>query len=370
MEIKFGDFKTTRITNAYITCIGVHYGTYCANSIPYRCGVLFICCRATPNAYFQIDESTLHFLFILTAHWGLVRKPKNNFMKRLFIILCAALTYSGCSVTFQNAIISHDFSQDNVEKRMKEEDYHFVKMVTGEASATYVFTIGGLSERAKNIFKSSYEDMVSNANLQPNQAIINVTAEKRVNLFFYPLYSKQVVHTSGTVIEFGSKGTTTVAVKPVESTKTYKVGDLYVIGQLKCVVVAVSEDGKHGKCICYDGQARKWSNAYRLTEANHSYDGSYNCVILSSFSRYDYPAMEFCGNGWYIPSKNEMKIIFENLQTVNNAMSSAGLYRIDKNKKFWTSTETSAQEAVAIVNGQFSFMNKTEKAYLIMMRTF
>lgn len=152
--------------------------------------------------------------------------------------------------------------------------------------------------------------------------------------------------------------------------QVYKIGDLYVIGQLKCVVVAVSEDGKHGKYIYYGDQARKWSKAYSLTEANNSYDGSYNCGILGSFSRYDYPVMEFCGNGWYLPSKNEMKIIFENLQTVNNAMSSAGLYRIDKNKKFWTSTETSAQEAVAIVNGQFSFMDKTEKAYLIMMRTF
>ena len=299
-------------------------------------------------------------------------------MKRLFIILCAALTCGGCSVTFQNAIISHDFAKDNIDKRLKEEDYRFVKMVTGEASATYVFTIGGLSERAKNIFKSSYEDMVNNANLRPNQAIINVTAEKRANLFFYPFFAKQVVHTTGAIVEFGEqKEVVSVTANPVEITKpivekekTYKLGDLYVNGDKKGIVISVTEDGKHGKIISLNqGKDIRWSITQERLNCNNYDDGKSNCQFIVNLK--NYPAMGWCINkGWYLPSLNEMQIIYKYLDLINTSLKKNGGDKISPFTQYWTSTEKDSRHAIAIQSTYYSFTDKTLGLRVVAMSDF
>ena len=60
--MKFGDFMRTRRQQHSSPFIGIH--SVCA----IRCGVLFICSRATPNAYLQINESAPHFLFTHMPH--------------------------------------------------------------------------------------------------------------------------------------------------------------------------------------------------------------------------------------------------------------------------------------------------------------
>ena len=70
LKRKCGSFQCTRITNAYITCIGMlcrH--VLCLLHILYRCGVLFIFVGATPNAYLQINEH-LHTFFIYNHRIG------------------------------------------------------------------------------------------------------------------------------------------------------------------------------------------------------------------------------------------------------------------------------------------------------------
>ena len=41
-------------------------GVLFAYLISNRCGVLFICCRVTPNTYFQINEQLHTFFFLQT----------------------------------------------------------------------------------------------------------------------------------------------------------------------------------------------------------------------------------------------------------------------------------------------------------------
>lgn len=299
-------------------------------------------------------------------------------MKKFFILLCSILLCSGCSVTLQNAILGHDFAKDNIDKRLKEEDYRFVRMVTGEASASYVLWIGGLSERAKNIFSYSYQDMVKKANLKPNQAIINVTAEKRVNLFFYPFFAKQVVHTTGAIVEFGEqKEVVSVTAKPVEiakpiveKEKTYKLGDLYVNGDKKGIVISVTEDGKHGKIISLNqGKDIRWSITQERLGCDNYDDGKSNCQFIVNLK--NYPAMGWCINkGWYLPSSNEMQIIYKHLDLINTSLKKNGGDKISPFTQYWTSTEKDSRQAIAVQSTYYSFTDKTSVLRVVAMSDF
>ena len=63
---KFQEYKDKR--NAHF----LYLYALLAHSVPtpilYKCGVLFICSRATPNAYYQINERlhTFYFIYLVT----------------------------------------------------------------------------------------------------------------------------------------------------------------------------------------------------------------------------------------------------------------------------------------------------------------
>ena len=251
-------------------------------------------------------------------------------MKRvLFITLATAIMCSGCSISLQNAMLSHNYSKENIDSRLEKEDYRVVRNVSAKASATYILGIGGLSPAAQKIFASSYDKMVQQANLKPNQAIINVISEKRVNAYFYPFFARQVVHTTGTIIEFtGNKyvstnsnsnsiaitqnketitrqAKTTINISPNDKLKLY--GSYKDSNGNLCIVINLSEDGKHGKAI--------------MTHYPRSYkNATAKCEEL--------------GKGWRIPTKAELMSIFKNREKIDAAIQAAdnnaeGTYQSD-----------------------------------------
>lgn len=296
-------------------------------------------------------------------------------MKKLFFLLsvCGVCLLESCSYNFNNAVLGHDYCNEITKQELESQEYRIVGAVTGTASSIHILgVIGGLSSKAQNIYRSSYDDMLRKAELKPNQAIINVTIEKRYAFFI--LFSQTAVHTTGTVIEFPAKGnkkSQASALATTPSAKIYKVGDIYKIGAREIgIVVDVSADGKHGKIIYYGYQARAWSKKNNVTGANNSYDGVYNCKILSDLGIKDYPAAALSGDRWYLPSAKEVALVFENIESINASLTSLGWYTIDSNQKYWTSTETSANEAIAIANKVFVITNKDERANVIVMSTF
>lgn len=304
-------------------------------------------------------------------------------MKKLFFLLsvCGVCLLESCSYNFNNAVLGHDYCNEITKQELESQEYRIVGTVTGTASSTHILgVIGGLSSKARNIYRSSYDDMLRKAELKPNQAIINVTIEKRYAFFI--VFSQTAVHTTGTVIEFPAKGnkksqasasaaTPTAKIENNSYDAIYKVGDIYKIGAREIgIVVEVSADGKHGKIIYYGYQTRKWSNKNDVTGANNSYDGAYNCNILSVLGIKDYPAAALSGDRWYLPSAKELALVFENIESINASLTSLGWYTINSNQKYWTSTETSANEALAIANKVFVITNKDERANVIVMSTF
>ena len=73
------------LTSLVLVC---YVGTFCARSILYRCGVLFIVVKATPNAYFLVNEH-LHTFFFFTAAVGGARHTNNLLYENKKSTLCS-----------------------------------------------------------------------------------------------------------------------------------------------------------------------------------------------------------------------------------------------------------------------------------------
>lgn len=84
---------------------------------------------------------------------------------------------------------------------LKQNNFHVVKHVSSSAATTYVLGIGGLSKKA--LKQNAVADMISKANLEGSQAVINITT-KVSRKVITPLFVKEIVTAYGTVVEFDS----------------------------------------------------------------------------------------------------------------------------------------------------------------------
>ncbi len=312
---------------------------------------------------------------------------------KIFMSLFLLANLCGCGVN-NYLTLNQNLSQTQVH--LHNEQFRVLGEAIGKAEATYIIGIGGLSKKA--IMNNAVVDMYRQAKLRGAQTIVNINVHSHVGGVF-PFYFRVTYVATGQIVEFfgannssyENKEASTVKIKDKTSDNSsyenkeastakiedktsdlnYSIGDIYKeSGKNVGVVVSVSEDGKHGKMIYYWDIARKWSNKNDVTGANNSYDGAYNCKVLSIYNIKDYPAAALCKNGWYLPSAKEMSLVFENLESINATLFQLGWYRIDESQKYWTSTETSATEAIAVANKAFVVTSKLEQANVIAMRTF
>ena len=133
--------------------------------------------------------------------------------------------------------------------------------------------------------------------------------------------------------------------KPKETSGPYKVGDLYLEGDVLGVVFETKSGGMHGKIVSVDEERMQWCDDSVIdvrTDATNEYDGAENTAIL--MNRYDadkYYAAYWCadyGYGWYMPAKKELEKIFQNMSKINSTLSKYGYSQL-KNW-CWSSTES------------------------------
>ena len=119
-------------------------------------------------------------------------------MKKLFIGVVAMATtlLVGCGQSFYPTD-NHNLVATNVH--ISEANFRVVGLVEGQAKATYILGIGGLSGKA--LRSNAYSDMVRKANLKGSQMIVNATIHQ-MHYGLLPLRWTQTVKYQGTVIEF------------------------------------------------------------------------------------------------------------------------------------------------------------------------
>ena len=104
-----------------------------------------------------------------------------------------------------------------------------------------------------------------------------------------------------------------------EQQATYKIGDIYNKDGVVGVVVILTDDGRHGVVMSLDEACLVWSKLPRKSlervGASSKTDGELNHKSLEKYiadkglSWSDFPAFEWCrakGEGWYLPSVNEL----------------------------------------------------------------
>jgi len=119
-------------------------------------------------------------------------------MKTLKFILLAA-----SAILFASCAVNKNTSEPvtiPVSVGVNQNNFHFVKMVQAEESATYVFGIGGLSKKAMT--QNAVAKMIEEANLSGSQTICNITARTSMKFIVAPIFTKVTVTAVGQVIEF------------------------------------------------------------------------------------------------------------------------------------------------------------------------
>ena len=157
----------------------------------------------------------------------------------------------------------------------------------------------------------------------------------------------------------------------------YKVGDFYNENGKTGIVFEVNSDGTSGKIVEFHpwGQ-NSWTADKQLMNsiigANSKTDGQYNTNVVMRTNDWEkkYPAFEYCtryiDKGWYIPSINELKSIY-------NAQRSSCI-RLSKGV-VWSSTERVNNRNINALTlnlhtGKSSMESKSSKFYIYAVAPF
>lgn len=112
-------------------------------------------------------------------------------------VLIAVVFLSGCGV---NSGIMNQYSVNgaNTNVVLQKNNFKVVENVSGDATDTYWFFIGGFKQ---TLVAKAKQNMIEKAKLEgTSKAIINVTLEEHNKFMF--IYVKRTVIVHGTVIEF------------------------------------------------------------------------------------------------------------------------------------------------------------------------
>ena len=118
-------------------------------------------------------------------------------MKKLFLICAVAiatLTLGSCGVATH---ISNSLTETKVV--LAENKFKVVGQAYGEATATYICGIGGLSKNA--LKNNAINEMSKNAKLTGSQTLVNITTNASIKMVT-PLYVQITYTATANIVEF------------------------------------------------------------------------------------------------------------------------------------------------------------------------
>lgn len=116
-------------------------------------------------------------------------------ISRIVMAVAAVLLLASCGIS-ANLTTNHNLNQTSVV--LSQKNFHVVKNVEANVSATYVLGIGGISKKA--LQSNAVAELTKKAELTGSQALVNVAVH--VSYADYVLFSKVTYRAKGTVVEF------------------------------------------------------------------------------------------------------------------------------------------------------------------------
>ena len=159
----------------------------------------------------------------------------------------------------------------------------------------------------------------------------------------------------------------------IAEVETYSVGDYYDDGKRQGVVFAVSDDGRHGKIVSLDQTIEQWCTKglfekRSVVGASSDSDGKSNTdKVMDRADSNKYPALQWCrakGDEWYLPSKEELKLLYQVCDKVNKTLKDKSMEELDG--WYWSSMDIYHDSAciVTMYDGDTSFSLKNGSRYV------
>ena len=269
--------------------------------------------------------------------------------KLLFFIIITSLSSCVGISKFAYHAIDTNLNNSDYESQVR-------RAVTGEASATYVFGIGGMSKNAQQLYDTSYRDMILRANLKKGQMIVNIIAESKLRNWL-GIVVQHTVYTTGTVVDIKQQTPQDPSQRPTSNTtKKYQVGDVILHNGTEAIVVKIKDNGTPLQLITTEVAYVSWGDEFNKSNAKvgatNPHKGKNNTNVITKLFNWkiNYPAFAWCaelGGDWYIPSKNEMEEIV--------ALGVLGKLE----EPYLTSTEINSENCYAVLNEAFSMSKYT-----------
>jgi hypothetical protein len=136
-------------------------------------------------------------------------------------------------------------------------------------------------------------------------------------------------------------GNTISAISGVSSNSYYLGQD--TLGGIVFYIYIGSDGNQHGLIVSKIETTAQWQSTFSTTGATSMWDGFSNTSLLINSPAKDWIISNFTSE-WYLPSINELHILFQNIYHLNKAISMGNLTNLPfgqsaSNDYYWSSTE-------------------------------
>ena len=119
------------------------------------------------------------------------------------------------------------------------------------------------------------------------------------------------------------------------------------LGGIVFYIYIGSDGNQHGLIVNKNESTAQWQSSSTTTNATRSWDGVYNTGLMTSSpaSTYVNGLTDGGFTDWYLPSIDELSILWHNRFHVNNALNAGGFTLLSNTADYWSSTESTATHA-------------------------
>lgn len=120
------------------------------------------------------------------------------------------------------------------------------------------------------------------------------------------------------------------------------------LGGIVFYIYIGSDGNQHGLIVNKNEITAQWQSSGTTTTATRSWDGAYNTGLMTSSPAADYVNGLTDGGftDWYLPSIDELSILWHNRFHANNALNAGGFTLLSNTANYWSSTEGGATNAL------------------------